>query len=124
MNRLSITVVVVVFVFASHQACPAQTNVISVCLRGWNAASSTNAHPVRLYWTHGAANTVGIGIERSASPTGPWSLIGIAEPTVTNFTDRTVLCALSYWYRVYAFNSAGESGYSNTAGPTTEGPCP
>jgi hypothetical protein len=51
-------------------------------------------------------------------------LIGIVGPTMTSYTDQTVLCGTSYWYRLYAFNAAGDSGYSNTAGPATEGPCP
>jgi hypothetical protein len=51
-------------------------------------------------------------------------LIGVVVPMVTNYTDQTVLCAMSYWYRVYAFNAAGNSGYSNAAGPATGGPCP
>jgi hypothetical protein len=124
MSRFLIAVVFVVFVSASYQSCLAQTNITSICLLGWDATSSSNAVPVTLTWTYQAANATGIGIERSASAAGPWTLIGIVVPTVTNYTDQTVLCAMSYWYRVYAFNAAGDSGFSNIAGPATEGSCP
>jgi len=124
MNRLLITVIFVVFVSASHESCLAQTNITSICLLGWDAVSSSNASPVTLTWTYGSPNAAGIGVERSASAAGPWTLIGVVVPMVTNYTDQTVLCAMSYWYRVYAFNAAGNSGYSNAAGPATGGPCP
>jgi len=123
MNRLLIALGCVAIVFASQQSCLAQTNMTSICLHGWNTASITNVHPVVLTWTYGATDADGIGIERSTSVTGTWSLIGTVGPTVTNYTDQAVLCAMSYWYRIYAFNAAGNSGYSNTAGPAAEGPC-
>jgi hypothetical protein len=124
MKRLLIAVVFVVFIAASGLQCLAQTNVTSVCLHGWNTTSGTNGHPVTMSWTYGTAGASGIGIQRSTSANGPWSLVGVVGPMVTNYTDQTVMCAMSYWYRIYAFNSAGDSGYSNTAGPATEGSCP
>jgi hypothetical protein len=124
MTRLLIMVVFVVLVSALCQSCLAQTNVTSVCLSGWIAVSNTNASPVTLSWVYDAGNAGGIGIQRSTSASGPWSLIGIVGPTVANYTDQTVLCGMSYWYRIYAFNAGGNSGYSNTAGPAIEGSCP
>jgi hypothetical protein len=124
MSRVLMAVVFGVFVSASYESCLAQTNITSICLLGWNTASSSNASSVTLTWTYEASNVEGIGIERSTAAAGPWTLIGIVVPTATNYTDRTVLCAMSYWYHVYAFNAAGNSGYSNAAGPTTEGRCP
>jgi hypothetical protein len=124
MSRHFIAVAFVVFVFASQESCLAQTNITSICLLGWNTASNSNASPVTLTWAYETSNIEGIGIERSTSAVGPWTLIGVVAPTVTNYKDQTVLCAMSYWYRVYAFNAAGNSGYSNTAGPETGGPCP
>jgi hypothetical protein len=124
MSRLLIPVVFVVFVSAACQSCLAQTNITSICLLGWDTASISNGSPVTLTWAYETSNVEGIGIERSTSVAGPWTLIGVVAPTVTNYTDQTVLCAMSYWYRVYAFNAAGNSGYSNTAGPSAEGPCP
>jgi hypothetical protein len=124
MKRLLIAAIFVVFISASQQSCLAQTNITSICLLGWDTASISNASPVTLAWTYGAASAAGIGIERSTSAAGPWSLIGVVAPAITNYTDQTVLCAMSYWYRIYAFNAAGNSGYSNTASPIVEGPCP
>jgi hypothetical protein len=124
MSRLLIPVVFVVFVSAVHQSCLAQTNITSICLLGWNTTSISNASPVTLTWEYGASNAEGIGVVRSTSVAGPWTLIGVVAPTVTNYTDQTVLCATRYWYRVYAFNAAGNSGYSNIADTTIEGPCP
>ena len=124
MSRLLITVVFVVLVSALCQSCLAQTNVTSVCLSGWIAVSNTNASPVTLSWTYEAANANGIGIERSTSPAGPWSLVGVVGPMLTAYTDQTVSCGMSYWYRIYAFNTAGNSGFSNTVGPANEEPCP
>lgn len=124
MNRLWIAVGLIAFVPVSFRSCLAQTNMTSVCLLGWSAASGSGVQPVALSWTYTAADADGIGIERSTSADGPWSLIGIVKPTATNYVDDTVSCATSYWYRVYAFNAAGDSGFSNTAGPSLQRPCP
>jgi hypothetical protein len=124
MNRLVITVIFMVFVSASIESCFAQTNITSICLLGWDATSISNGSPVTLTWEYEASNAEGIGVVRSTSEAGPWTLIGVVASTVTNYTDQTVMCATRYWYRVYAFNAAGDSGYSNIAGTTIGGPCP
>jgi hypothetical protein len=38
---------------------------------------------------------------------------------VTSYNDTTVAQSTAYWYRVRAYNGAGDSAYSNIAGDTT-----
>jgi fibronectin type 3 domain-containing protein len=56
---------------------------------------------------------------RSLSASGPWG--GIASPsgTATSYSDTSVSAGTTYYYYVYANNSAGSSAGSNTASATT-----
>jgi len=76
---------------------------------------------VSLTWRDNATNETGFVVERSAtSGNGPWTPIATPPArsntgTVT-YVDTTVaggVSSVTYWYRVYAVNGGGASGYSN-----------
>jgi titin len=82
------------------------------------APSSLNASAaagrVDLSWSYGAAKPDGFYVERSTG--GAFSRIAtVANPNALSFPDSTVAASQSYTYQVQAYNSAGVSGYSNTA---------
>src|SRR5206468_1099529 len=52
---------------------------------------------------------------------GSFSQIATTGTNVTTYNDTSVSAGNTYNYRVRATNSAGDSGYSNTASATTPG---
>ncbi|PLX31846.1 MAG: peptidase S8, partial [Ignavibacteria bacterium] len=64
----------------------------------------------------------GYRVERDIS--GTWTQVGSTGADVTSFTESGLSAGTSYDYRVYAYNSGGNSGYSNTETATTSTPPP
>jgi hypothetical protein len=80
------------------------------------ASSSTQ---IDLSWQDTSSNEAGFKVERS--PDGlEWTEIAALPNDSTNFSDTLVSSGTTYYYRVFSHNSAGASGYSNTAEATTD----
>ncbi|MEP1892329.1 MAG: fibronectin type III domain-containing protein, partial [Cyclobacteriaceae bacterium] len=76
-----------------------------------------------LAWTDNSSDETGFKIERSPAGGGSFQLIETTGANATSFSDTGLAAATSYEYRVYAFNAAGSSDYSNTStGLTSETP--
>lgn len=73
---------------------------------------------VSLSWNE-VANADAYQLRRSTSSNSGFSIIGNGL-TTTNFTDNSVINGTQYFYRVRAFNAAGNSGNSNTANATPQ----
>lgn len=82
-------------------------------------AAALSATSVRLTWTDNAYNEDGFKIERKTGAAGTWAQVGTAGEDAAGFTDRSLSELTTYYYRVRAFNNAGDSGYSNEASVTT-----
>ncbi|MDI6850160.1 MAG: SBBP repeat-containing protein [Candidatus Saccharicenans sp.] len=82
-------------------------------------AAALSATSVSLTWTDNAYNEDGFKIERKTGAAGAWTQVGTADQDATGFTDSGLSELTTYYYRVRAFNSAGDSGYSNEASVTT-----
>lgn len=72
-----------------------------------------------LFWTDNSDNETGFYIERSVDGSSFFRFSTVGANTET-FTDTGLLNEVQYWYRVQAFNSAGNSDYSNIATATTD----
>ena len=83
---------------------------------------SPSVSAVSLYWSS-TSGADGIQIERATAVGGPWSQIATVGGTATNYQDTAISCGVDYYYRIRAYNSAGESGYSNVAGPASTSCC-
>lgn len=71
-----------------------------------------------LSWSDMSNNEDGFKIERSCTGEANFTEVGRVGPNVTTFAnqlDNTVLGGKTCAYRVAAFNSAGNSAYSNVA---------
>ena len=85
---------------------------------GLTAAASTGA--VLLNWKDSAYNATGYQIWRAPASTGVFSLIGTAAGnSATSYNDSSITAHTPYLYTVDAYNSIGQSGYSDTASVTT-----
>ena len=82
-------------------------------------ATATSTTQINLSWTNNATNATGIKLERSTISGGPWSEITSLGATSTSYQNNSGLSAgTTYYYRVYAYNAAGDSEYA-TAGTIT-----
>lgn len=74
---------------------------------------------VSLSWQDGSANESGFRIGRKQG-TGTWATLATVGANTTSFTDGGVKRGVTYTYRVWAYNSAGSSGFSNEAAVTVK----
>jgi serine protease AprX len=93
----------------THSAPAAPTNVVAT------AQSSTQ---INVSWSDVATET-GYKVQRSATGTSGWSQIGTTTAGVTSFTNTGLSANTTYYYRVIAFNNAGDSPPSNVASAKT-----
>ena len=73
------------------------------------------AAQLTLTWTDNATDELGFRVERRLSSSGTYSEITTVGPNVTSYADTTVTADVGYCYHVQAYNTAGNSGYSNEA---------
>lgn len=85
-----------------------------------NAGATTTQ--VNLQWNDNSNNEDGFYVERRTMPSGSFAQIGSNSANDNTFTDGTVSASTSYEYRVRAYNSGGNSGYSNVLSVTTPSP--
>ena len=86
-------------------------------------ATATTSTQITLSWADNSADEEGFRIERcQASGCASFTPVGTVGAGVTTFGDTGLTPNTLYSYRVSAYNSAGDSGYSNTASATTKAP--
>jgi formylglycine-generating enzyme required for sulfatase activity len=76
---------------------------------------------INLHWTDNSDNENGFKIERKTGSTGTYVLLFTTGADVTSYSDTGLLVDKIYYYRVYAYNSAGDSDYSNEFQTSTPG---
>ena len=77
-------------------------------------ASPVSASQINLSWSDNSDNEDGFKIERKKAGES-YSQIGIAIPDQINFSDTDLSCRTEYFYRIRAYNAAGDSDYSSEA---------
>jgi hypothetical protein len=82
-------------------------------------ASAASSSSVSLRWTNNSGNETGFRIERSLSSGSGFAEIATVGAGTTTYNSIGLNASTPYYYRVRAYNSAGSSGYSNTAWATT-----
>jgi predicted phage tail protein len=73
-----------------------------------------SASRVDVAWTDGSSNESGFKIERSRNG-GAFTQVATVAANVTTYADTQVVSGSTYSYRVRAFNTEGNSAYSNVA---------
>ena len=82
------------------------------------AAETASAFEINLTWTDNSDDENGFRIKRTRYG-GTYSVIAIVGPNETSYTDVELNAYTTYYYRVQAYNDAGDSDYTNEAIATT-----
>jgi hypothetical protein len=77
-------------------------------------ATVISTNQVNLAWTNNASNATGEVVQRSLNGSS-WNNLATLSATATSYSDNSVSKGKTYYYRVYAYNSLGDSTYSNVA---------
>jgi predicted phage tail protein len=81
-------------------------------------ATALSRSQIRLAWTDKSNNESGFRIQRSTNGVS-FTTIATVGAGVISYTNTGLQANTRYWYRVRAYNSAGNSAYSNTASART-----
>ncbi|WP_145986684.1 reprolysin-like metallopeptidase [Methylocaldum marinum] len=81
-------------------------------------AASDSSSSIALSWADNSGDEIGFKVQRSQDGVN-WSEIASLGGNVTHFTNTGLSAGATYSYRVYAYNSIGNSAFSNTASATT-----
>ena len=90
---------------------PAPTNL---------TATAVSGPTVNLAWTDNSTTETGFGLEYSYDGT-TWNTWVTVNANVTQYADSSVTSGYTYYYRVYSYNTYGNSSYSNVAQVTISG---
>ncbi|MFQ5454664.1 MAG: fibronectin type III domain-containing protein [Nitrospirota bacterium] len=82
--------------------------------------TSVSHNQIGLNWTDNSANEDKFKIERKTGIGGTYIEIAIVGAGMTSYTDGGLNELTTYYYRVRAANTGGDSGYSNEVNATTD----
>jgi hypothetical protein len=85
-------------------------------------ATAVSTTQIDLSWKDNSVDESSFKIEQEDLSDGSWSEIAAVGPNVVSYSKTGLSPSTTYYYRVYAYNAAGNSGYSNTAGAATKTP--
>jgi hypothetical protein len=89
------------------------------------SATAVSSTQINLTWLDNASNEDGFKIERcSGSSCTNFAQIAQVGPGVVSYSNTGLTSSTNYSYRVRAYNSGGDSSYSNTASATTSASAP
>ena len=86
-------------------------------------SSSNPTGGLNLGWVDNASNADGLRIDRSTDGVN-FAQRAQVSVSATSYADSGLTAGAQYYYRVYAYNSGGPSGYSNMAWGQTQAPVP
>lgn len=83
-------------------------------------ATATSSSEITLIWKDNSSNESGFILERSLTQANGYAAIATLQPDSTSYDDSGLTTEATYFYRVKATNSAGDSTYSPPASATTQ----
>ncbi|HYV29606.1 MAG TPA: fibronectin type III domain-containing protein, partial [Candidatus Binatia bacterium] len=82
-------------------------------------ATAVSSSQINLAWRDTSFNETGFILARSASSGGPWFQITTTAANGTHYSNSGLSAGTTYYYRVAAFSSRGNSANSAIASATT-----
>ncbi|MDZ7268026.1 MAG: discoidin domain-containing protein [candidate division KSB1 bacterium] len=82
-------------------------------------ATAVSSSQINLNWTDNSANEDGFKIERKTGASGSYAVIATVGANVTSYANTGLVAGTTYYYRVFAYNTGGNSAYSNEANAMT-----
>jgi len=86
-------------------------------------ATAVSSSQINLTWADNSGNEDGFAIERSTDGTS-FAQVSTVGANTTGFSDSKLSASTTYYYRARAFNSAGNSDYSDPASAMTTAATP
>lgn len=83
------------------------------------SARAVSSSQINLTWTDNSQGETGFEIERKTGASGTYAEIATVGANVTKYNDTGLNKKTTYYYRVRAYNAAGNSPYSNEASART-----
>lgn len=74
---------------------------------------------IDINWINNATNANGVKIERKTGAGGTWTQIDTVGSSTSSYANLGLTNGTTYYFRVRAYNSSGNSDYSNEANATT-----
>ena len=84
-------------------------------------AAAVSSSQINLAWSDVATTESGYRVERSSNGTSSWTTLATLAVNSTSYSNTGLAASTPYYYRVAAFNAAGDSGFA-TANTTTQAP--
>ena len=76
-------------------------------------ATVVSTSQINLQWVDTSSNESGFRISRKTAVAEAWTMVGTVGPNETSFQNTGLTAGSTYFYRVTAYNSSGESAASN-----------
>lgn len=83
------------------------------------SATTASSSQIDLSWTDNSSNETGFKIERKTGSGGTYVQIDTVDAGVISYSSTGLTASTTYYYRVRAYNSDGDSNYSSAANATT-----
>jgi Cohesin domain/Secretion system C-terminal sorting domain/Fibronectin type III domain len=83
------------------------------------AAAAAGYSRINISWSDNSTNETGYKLERNSGSSGAWTEIAALPANSTSYADTGLSDGTRYFYRVFAYNGGGNSGFSDVADAVT-----
>lgn len=111
------------FLLRAALAAPLTTTVLITLTPAPPSNLSTlaiSSSQINLSWSDNSNNEDGFLIERKIGSSGTYAQVATTSADIATYSDTALAAVTTYYYRIAAFNSDGNSAYSNEASGTTQ----